>query len=358
MHQVVQKREQGEHTVCEDLLLSVLKEMPSKNLIPLRRVSRLFLILVDEILRGRFVKIANCPSTEIILESCAPYNSREACRQPLVFSHFVSGSDSDSNSTSTSTSTSFPVEGVTAHFSVATREPLYLPLDDHEVFANNILGVTLESIEPKPLGLQDFSTQQQLLQQRPPIQMYNRALPPKFFSDFSWQLSLASSLDRLFREWFAPDNVDSEEEEKEEEEEKGEGEGKVEVTRRRESIDSNEEEILSLSPSPSPSSTGGSTTPENRPRSSRTQLLNPSNHWPTSSRVPSAFKSASLECLSHEGAKPPPIYLLSCPPPGSGPGFLEFEYYIKSVCLDVGKVVVATEQGLKGKPQCPFVVFA
>ncbi|GAA5995620.1 hypothetical protein JCM5350_001953 [Sporobolomyces pararoseus] len=320
----------GVHTVCEDLLLAVLKEMPSKNLLPLRRVSRLFVILVDEVLRGRFVKIANCPSTEIILESCAPYNSREACRQPLVFSHFVDSS--------------FPVEGVTAHFSVPTREPLYLPLDDHEVFANNILGVTLESIEPKPT-LQGLMLQQQ---QRP-IDMYNRALPPKFFSDFSWQLSLASSLDRLFREWFAPvsSNVDSEEEEEEQ---------KAQI--RRDSVDSNEEDVLSLSPSPSPSSSpGGSSTPrvEERPRS-RTQLLNPSNHWPTSSRVPSAFKSASLECLSHEGAKPPPFYLLSPPPPG--PGFLEFEYYIESVCLDVGKVVVATEQGLKGKPQCPFVVFA
>lgn len=198
-----------------------------------------------------------------------------------------------------------------------------------------------------------------LQQQQRPIDTYNRALPPKFFSDFSWQLSLASSLDRLFREWFAPESTNVDPEEEEEEEEKQE---KAIETLRRDSVDSNEEDVLSISPSPSPSpspssSPGGSSTPqvEERPRS-RTQLLNPSNHWPTSSRVPSAFKSASLECLSHEGAKPPPFYLLSPPPPG--PGFLEFEYYIESVCLDVGKVVVATEQGLKGKPQCPFVVFA
>lgn len=326
-----------QHTVCEDLLLSVLKEMPSKSLIPLRRVSRLFVILVDEVLRGRFVQIANCESTEIILESCAPYNSREACRQPLVFSHFVE-------------SCSFPIEGTTAHFNVATREPLYLPLDDHEVFANNILGVTLESIEPKP-ELQELMLQQQQNRTFMPYSMpYTRVAPPKFFSDFSWQLSLASSLDRLFREWFAPDTSSIDEDD-----DRNAIEPACPVT---DALTHEDEDgdVLSLSPSPSPSlspSPVGASTP--RPRS-RTQLLNPSNHWPTSSRVPSAFKSASLECLSHEGAKPPPFYLLSPPPPG--PGLLEFEYYIESVCLDVGKVVVAAEQGLKGKPQCPFVVFA
>lgn len=60
------------------------------------------------------------------LESCAPYNSRAPSRQVIEFSHF-----DDST---------FPVEGVSAHFTVATRDPQYVPLDDDEMFANNLLG--------------------------------------------------------------------------------------------------------------------------------------------------------------------------------------------------------------------------
>jgi len=179
----------------------------------------------------------------------------------------------------------------------------------------------------------------------------NSSPPPRFFSDFSWQLSIASSLDRLFREWFVPDVTNSSNDE----------EDREDAVTRRSSIESGEDEdVLSLSPSPSPPSSSSSretSPPVVVSRPSRIRLLEPSNNWPTSSRVPSAFKSASLECLSHEGATAPEVWRYG-PPPPAGPGHLEFEYYIDSICLDVGKVVVAAEEGLKGKARNPFILFA
>ncbi|GAA5896542.1 uncharacterized protein JCM6883_006939 [Sporobolomyces salmoneus] len=313
-----------EHTVCEDLLLAILEQAPSKQLVPLRRVSRLFGVLVDEVLRARFVKMATCQDTAIILESCAPYNSREPSRQVLVFSHFVDPA--------------LPFAAMVAHFDVATRHPHYLPLDDNEVFANNILGVTLESMEPAPLEF--LTTQPRTFNIPYAPSTGNGTLPQRFFSDFSWQLPLASSLDRLFRDWFCPESPTQ---------------SKQDQGDRRSSFDSAEgdDDVLSRSPS-----SRESTPPPvvSTPPRSRLQRINLSNHWPTSSRVPSAFVSASLECFSHEGARPPPVYLLGPPPSVWGP--LEFEYYFDSICLDVGKVLVAAEEGLKGKHQSPFVLFA
>ncbi|GAA6007233.1 hypothetical protein JCM11491_003055 [Sporobolomyces phaffii] len=320
------------HSVCEDLVLAILSNLPSKSLVPLRGVSRLFVELIDEVLRARFGLIAHCQTTGIVLESCEPYNSIKPSRQALVFSHFDESVS--------------PVEGLTARFSVATRQPHYLPLDEHEIFANNLLGVTLENIEQIEPAID---------QPRTFHAPYTRAAgnpnpPSRTVADYSWQLSLGSSLDRLFREWFfdpsrALDNDIAAHMRR----------FMTGVTTDLRAVqlmddDDSDGDVLAGSP---PSSREGSPRPHLATVSARIQVLEASNQWPTSSKIPSAFKSAELLCLTTAKAVAPPPYPFR---PSVGPQV--FEYYFDTVCLDVAKVVVATEEALKGKEKSPFVLVA
>ncbi|GAA5876214.1 hypothetical protein JCM16303_007057 [Sporobolomyces ruberrimus] len=344
----------GEHAICEDLILVILQQLPSKPLLPLRRVSRLFAVLVDEVLRGRFSMVTSCNTTELILESCAPYNSRAPSRQVIEFSHF-----DDST---------FPVEGVSAHFTVATRDPQYVPLDDDEMFANNLLGVTLESIEAVPIP-EELMTGQPRTFNMPYTRIDgNSSSPPRQFSDFAWQLCLASSLDRLFREWFLiPKPKPTTDEEYEAQQEERQKFLDAQEARRSasppSSLNSNSDsddsvDVFSLAPSPTSSR---ETTPYSGPsRRPKLHLLNPSNAWPSSTRIPSAFKSTSLECLAYDDGLTGVVEPLNLYPfkRALSPGPLDFEYYFQDVCLDVAKVVVAAEHGLKGKMGNPFTLWA
>ncbi|GJN91506.1 hypothetical protein Rhopal_004529-T1 [Rhodotorula paludigena] len=134
-------------------------------------------VLVDEILRRRFLAIVQDEATQLI---------------PIVFSHFGPTQD-------------MPFTGNVAHFSVAcadgvNADPQYLPLDDGELFAQNVLSVHLRS-SPKPAP-PDVARNPLDAFDRDNFVVYSSPSAPPRFLDYAYSLSLASSLDRLFRSWF------------------------------------------------------------------------------------------------------------------------------------------------------------
>ncbi|GAA6064351.1 hypothetical protein JCM10212_004677 [Sporobolomyces blumeae] len=351
--------------VCEDLLLAILDELPSKNLLPLRGVSRLFLVLVDEVLRRRFLDIATSTTHELVLETSPAYDARDSKQEPLRFTHFVDPSSC--------------VESITASFDVASETVHVLPLDEDEVFQNNLLGVHLQSLENPTLttfseysrgGVRSF------------VAPYVPGVPPTTVpSRLSWSLSLASSLDRFFRDWFMIDHATSSVDNV------GLAPAKVSP---HDGIEESDDDVLSISPSSSraaspPLATSPCSTAAPRRRLSRTQYFEPSNRSTTSRAFPSALKSALIECFHHplnSPAVPSPSSTYSVAGSPSSPSPFGsssssssssfpcsgsttpqvFEYAFNSVRLDVGKVVVAAEHGLKGDRKTgtlnPFVLFA
>lgn len=270
----------------------------------------------------------------------------------LVFSHFVEPASEAQR-----------FGGIAAHFAVATRHAHYLPLDDHEIFANNLLGVTLESMDPAPppelVGRpRTFNRPGYASRTDSRSPASSMSSPLKFFADYRWQLPLASSLDRLFREWFSPDP--DRDDDDEDDHDVNENCLTTDGERRRE-----DQDVLSCSPVSSSSSSSSreasppllGTSLGRERRRSRLQPFHLSNHWPTSTKVPSAFKDATLECLlaHHERAiAPRPMYATtsrgsssSSSSSAGSSSSIEFEYYFDSIRLDVAKVVVAAEEGLK-----------
>ncbi|GAA5827016.1 hypothetical protein JCM11251_002206 [Rhodosporidiobolus azoricus] len=301
-------------SLCEDLLLDAFKHMSARTLVKLRSVSRQFAILVDEILRGRFLLLMSDESNELVLESCAPYETRACHRQPLSFSHF--GPDA-----------TLPYTGNIAHFKLASSPPIpqFLPLDEGEVFAQNILSIHLRNAPKHDATTPDFDGDIELASPPTPP-TFDRIVP---HPTFDYSLSLASSLDRLFRSYFE-----------------------------------------SPSPSPSPTRTRESSPlpPPSVKRETKSHRLacpyNPSSR--------SALFAAQIECfqvdppsemdsdgdslLSYNSLESSPSssawssyspqtpggrYGSPCPTPPR-----LFEYYFSQVEMDVGKVVVAAEEGL------------
>ncbi|GAA5951647.1 hypothetical protein JCM21900_000537 [Sporobolomyces salmonicolor] len=308
--------EVSDQYVCEDLLLAILEEMPSRSLVPLRVVSRLFAILVDEILCARFLNIAAGDKHELILESCAPCEIRTPYRQRLAFSHFVELDD--------------PFASKIAHFAVTAQRSLFLPLDDDEIFGNNLLGIHLQNTVQPILARahpDDGTSNLSFVHLATPTPAAPaRSRPPSI----SWSLSLASSLDRLFRDWFflEPSSVSS-------------------SSSPHSSLASTPTSSLSCSPAvsrpPSPSSPCPSPLPELRP--TRTQLLSASP-----SSAASALRGAYIECIQQPRPASEDEYRRS-------PSPKLFEYCFSSVRLEVGKVVVAAEEGLtNGGRGNPFVL--
>jgi len=209
--------------------------------------------------------------------------------------------------------------------------------------------VTLQSLESDPIS--DLIGAQRTFAMPYTRISGNFQPPPRYLSDFSWSLSLASSLDRFFKDWFTVPISQLEDE----------------PTIIPDSAIEDDSDVLSLSPSSSRETTPPAPPPHPPRRRSRTQLLNTSNASQTSSpsSCPSALKSASLECFALDSDDEPTYGSHSYPflRPAYGQPKL-FEYHFSSVRLDVGKVVVAAEEGLKGTfgrnvgKKSPFSLFA
>ncbi|GAA5922320.1 uncharacterized protein JCM15063_003263 [Sporobolomyces koalae] len=308
-----------EQQLCEDILLAILEELPSRSLMGMRSVSRLFLDLTNEILRARFLEIAISETQFLVLESSVPYNSIKPSRQVLVFSHFLESPS--------------PASPLTAILYAPQRKSILLPLEDTEVFGNNILGVTLQSLDIAPMSEEQPNSYGAMPYTRI---AGNSSRPPRQYADFSWQLSLAGSLDRLFREWFLPASRSNLRDDR-----------RSHKAVNRDTADDSDE-VLSITPSP-PSSRGSSPPSESErsadpARESRFRTLQISNHWPMAARCPSAFISCSLECFAHAEAVPPGQWP---PRPATGPH--TFEYVFESVTLDAAKAVCSAEEGFKGQ---------
>ncbi|BGP44680.1 hypothetical protein JCM10450v2_000494 [Rhodotorula kratochvilovae] len=313
------------HPVCEDLLLAILEEMPSRNLLQTRSVSRTFQLLADEVLRRRFLDIAEDSSKQLVLESCAPYEQRALHCQPLAFSHFAPPTDG-------------LFTGNVAHFSVDAlaqdaAETRRLALDDGEMFQQNILSVHLRAatapLSPRPRNPDAMD-----------VDEASAPLPQSRFIDYNWTLDLATSLDRFFRSWFL--------------------ESASEAISPRSSPSSSPSPSPSLSPSPSPS-LSPSRSPSPSPSSRETR---PRRLGPASPPARSALLSASIACVQvllsdvlPDGDEADVLCLSPGPsPPGSrygspaaaGPPRV-YEYTFEDVALDVAKVVVLTEENL---PPC------
>ncbi|GAA5891208.1 hypothetical protein JCM6882_006455 [Rhodosporidiobolus microsporus] len=314
--------------VCEDLLLAIFEDLPSRVLVKLRSVSRQFAVLVDEILRGRFLVLTADDANELVLESCAPYETRACHRQPLAFSHF--GPDA-----------ALPPQSYTgniAHFKLASNPPVpqFLPLDEGELFAQNILSIHLRNAPKKDVPVQEDFDGDIELASPPTPPVFDRIVPQS--PQFDYSLSLASSLDRLFRSYFE-----------------------------------------SPSPTPSPARSRESSPLPPPPSSAReTRSYRLACPYNPSSR--SALFAAEIECFqveaspSSDGTDSDGDSLISYGgSPGSSPSSFScysqtpgsryasacptpprlFEYYFSCVEMDVGKVVVAAEEGLpySGKRQ-------
>ncbi|GAA6039018.1 hypothetical protein JCM8097_000156 [Rhodosporidiobolus ruineniae] len=295
---------------CEDILLAILEEVPSRTLVSLRSVSRQFSVLVDEVLRIRFLDLTADECNEMVLESCAPYETRACHRQPISFSHFGPATD-------------LPYTGNVAHFKLASDPPVpqFLPLEQDEVFGQNLLSIHLRNAPKRPAVEQDDDEDDIIELSSPPT-------PPSLVvPHFDYSLSLASSLDRLFRSfWESPSPL-------------------IQAASPTESRES----------SPSPPST---------PRETKTHRL----ACPYDPSSPSALFAAQIECFQVASPSPDsPLStedsdgdsllsyspLSSSPIPGwrfGGSGAASpprlFEYYFSGVEMDVGKVVVAAEEGL------------
>ncbi|GAA5992042.1 hypothetical protein JCM10908_000711 [Rhodotorula pacifica] len=323
--------------VCEDLCFGILEELPSRTLVQIRSTSRIFADLVDEILRRRFLNIITGGANDLLLESCPPYATRGAHREPLVFSHFGPAVDRART-------------GDIAHLRPKTngldRIPYYLPLDDGEVFTNNHVAIHLrqrdaisfdsdDDLNPGAAGGATGGFGVQLA----------RPLQPRGFGYLN-SIKIATSLDRFFRAWF---------------------------------VDPASEPDWSAAWSPSAPSTPTSS-PESTPWTSRESSPSPSGFFesaraeqkrqpPTrprrirASNAPlstSALYGTQIECVqvpasdldfnhpdmlfysSSAGTSPPGSRFSASPT--STPRL--YEYFFDTIELDVAKVVVAAEENM------------
>ncbi|BGO99323.1 hypothetical protein NBRC10513v2_000428 [Rhodotorula toruloides] len=305
--------------VCEDLLHAILDELPSRTLVKSRGVSRCFAILADEILRRRFLTITRDDSNELILESCAPYETRSTHRQALNFSHF--GPSADIACTSD-----------VAHFVVKSPSPTthFLPLDDGELFGNNLLAVHLHnspkpSMQPQRLSADDEDT----------LAFAPSAPRPPRFINYAFSLNLASSLDRFFRSWFLESAL-----------EEAQSECSSPASSELSSASSSRESTPPLPFALDPPSLSPS--PPASPRLTRPKRI----ASPYNPRSSSALFAAEIECVQvpPSSSFDDPLDILSTPPScySSTPPRL-FEYFFSRIEMDVARVVVAAEENL---PSC------
>ncbi|BGP21528.1 hypothetical protein Rt10032_c01g0234 [Rhodotorula toruloides] len=306
--------------VCEDLLLAILDELPSRTLVKSRSVSRCFAVLADEILRRRFLTITRDDSNELILESCAPYETRSSYRQALKYSHFGPSAD-------------IACTGNVAHFVVKSSTPAtqFLPLDDGELFGNNLLAVHLRN-SPKPSMQRLSADDDDALALAP-----NAPRPPQFLN-YAFSLNLASSLDRFFRSWFLESALEA-----------AQSNCCSPAPSAPSSPASSRESTPPLpfvvdspaSPPPSPPSSS----PPASPRQTRPKRI-ASSYDPRSS---SALFAAEIECVQvPRDSFDDPFDVLASTPSGSyssSPPML-FEYFFGRIEMDVAKVVVAAEENL------------
>lgn len=251
------------------------------------------------------------------VESCPPYATRAADQFPLVFSHFASGVGNACSGDIALMRTKGGEED-NAHF---------LPLDDGEVFANNHLAIHLRQCGVTTLE-DDFEL---------PTTRLARPLQPRTF-DFLNSIRIATSLDRFFRSWF---------------------------------IDPVCEPDWSTAWSPSAPSTPTSS-PESTPWTSREGSPSPffeaagsfekrptrSRRIRTNQSATSALSGAHIECVQVPASAADydhPDSFFYSPIAGTSPPGSRFhssptstprvyEYYFKSIEMDVGKVVVAAEE--------------
>ncbi|BGO94624.1 hypothetical protein NBRC10512_004947 [Rhodotorula toruloides] len=310
--------------VCEDLLLAILDELPSRTLVKSRGVSRCFAILADEILRRRFLAITKDDTNELILESCAPYETRSTHRQALDFSHFGPSAD-------------IACPGDVAHFVVKAPSPTtqFLPLDDGELFGNNLLAVHLRnsprpSMQPQRLSADDEDV----------FSLAPSAPRPPRFINYAFSLNLASSLDRFFRSWFLESAL-------EEAQSECSSPASSELSSPSSSRESSPPLPFALDspaspprpPSPLPTS----------PRLTRPKRI----ASPYNPRSSSALFAAEIECVQVPRSVDDgdPLDVLAPSPPSSyssTPPRL-FEYFFSRIEMDVARVVVAAEENL---PRC------
>ncbi|GAA5872311.1 hypothetical protein JCM3774_003341 [Rhodotorula dairenensis] len=326
--------------VCEDLCYGILENLPSRALVQIRGTSRVFADLVDEILRSRFLNVISGRGNELVLESCPPYATRGAHRQPLVFSHFSpAAAAADCART-----------GDVAHMRTKAtgpeRVPYYLPLDDGEVFANNQLAIHLRQRDSMSL----WSDDEDEADDRDgggggggsTIRLA-RPLQPRGFGYLN-SIQIAASLDRFFRSWF---------------------------------VDPASEPDWSAAWSPSAPSTPTSS-PESTPWTSRESSPSPQFGMTATAGEPkrstrprriratssshSALHGAQIECVQVPASEiefnhPDIMFYSSTSPAGSSPPGSRFhasptstprlyEYFFDSVELDVAKVVVAAEENM------------
>ncbi|GAA6049539.1 hypothetical protein JCM3770_000837 [Rhodotorula araucariae] len=311
------------HPVCEDLLLAVLQRLPSRALVQTRRVSRTFQVLADEVLRRRFLDIAEDSCKQLILESCAPYEQRMLHCQPLTFSHFASPTDC-------------AVAGDVGHFFVdplcnTALKTRRLALDDGEMFQQNILSVHLRAaVSPTPPSPPSPDVMDA---EDTPMSASDR---PRFI-EYNWTLDLATSLDRVFRHWFL--------------------EAASEASSPRSSPTLSPSHSPSLSPSRSPSPSppprcetrprrlGCPSSPIASPRSALLGAAIACVQIPLDDVLPDGDE-ADVLCLSPGPSPPGSRY--GSPVSATGPPRV-YEYTFEDIALDVAKVVVLAEENL---PTC------
>lgn len=325
--------------VCEDLCYGILENLPSRTLVRLRGTSRVFADLVDEILRSRFLNVISSGKNELVLESCPPYATRGARRQPLVFSHFGPAAMDRAR-------TGGDVAHMRTKAAASDRVPYHLPLDDGEVFANNHLAVHLRQRDATMSFYGGSDDEDDLVDADAPAAIrLARPLQPRGFGYLN-SIEIATSLDRFFRSWFvdpasepdwsaawspsAPSTPTS-------------------------SPESTPWTSRESSPSPHAGTTASEAASKSRPMTRPHRIrANPSSQ--------SALHAAQIECVQVPASEiefnHPDMFFYSSSPAGSSPPAGSrfhasptstprvYEYYIDSVELDVAKVVVAAEENM------------
>lgn len=332
---------------------------------------RSFQVLADEVLRRRFLDLAEDSSKQLVvrphncavepvrggltclgtqLESCAPYERPADQRQPLSFSQFA---PSPAGNAFTGNVALFAVDTASGE-----ADALRLALEDGDMFQQSILSVHLRAAPatakapPAPAAPAHDDMETDAEDEDP--------VSARRFIDYSWTLDVASSLDRFQRAWF--------------------------LESASEASSSSPTPTLSSSPSLSytsslASSRESSPSPSHSPstcatprRVTRTRLLGPSRaHKPSPAR--SALLSAAISCVQvpledvpPEGDEADVLWALASrggsgggggrggSPAGAGSRYgspmstapRTYEYYVDEVALDVGKVLVLAEEALPG----------
>lgn len=343
-----------------ELMCQILNHLPSKKLARLRSTSsvqshllhlyfteewlcfdrKMTAEVVNHLLRCRLMETTNDDDYELLLESCPPFATRSTHRQAIQFNSFTPLTFEPSHISSSSQNqlaTFVPVAEVPI--------PQFLALDDDQYFGNEMASLQLRA-KTKPVVVESTevvdTTADQSIRALTPFN--SRRLP-----NMNPIISLSGGVTRLFRHHFEVSTLDQE---------ISIDEDAVDDASPSSSYTSTTSILSDTSTNSSTSSTSTDSQSKSKPRSQIEQILIPTN--------PSALLSASISCYT----VPPPKRSTSNSPstssstsstPSSFPGISFtsssspqsfgpklFEWYYKSLRIDVARFVVGVEEGMAG----------